>query len=83
MTTPPNLRSLPKPPVSKPATRPEPPAAPVVANLHKPATEGSVQLQFQVPADIRRAVKAHAAERDLNMSELFLVMWEKYRASNV
>lgn len=82
MNTPTNIRSLPKP-VTKTATRPEPPAAPVSSNLQKPATEGHVQLQFQVPADVRRAVKSHAAERDVSMSELFLKMWEQYRASNV
>lgn len=78
----PTLRSLPKP-AAKPPTRPEPPTAPVAVNLHKPSTEGHVQLQFQVPADIRRAVKAYAVDRDMTNSELFLKMWEFYRANNV
>ena len=60
MNTPTNIRSLPKP-ATKTATRPEPPAAPVSSNLQKPATEGHVQLQFQVPADVRRA---EAPEQD-------------------
>ena len=52
-------------------------------NLSRAAPGRNVQLQFQVPPEIRRAVRSHAADNDLNMSELFLRMWDAYKSSNL
>lgn len=60
----------------------EPPAEPSVVNLHKPTSAGNVQLQFQVPPEIRRAVKAYAAENDLNLGEVFMRCWADFRRNN-
>ncbi|WP_153005430.1 hypothetical protein [Aureimonas ureilytica] len=51
-------------------------------NTQKAASTGTVQLPFQVPAEVRRAIKAYAAERDMTNSALFLMMWEQFRANN-
>lgn len=60
----------------------EPPANPTVTNLHKPTSSAHVQMQFQVPPEIRRAFKAYAAENDTNMSELFVRMWDEFKRNN-
>lgn len=69
----------------KQSLKPEPPTGAemaTVTNLHKPTSTAHVQLQFQVPPEIRRAVKAYAAENDVRMSELFIRMWDAYKRSN-
>lgn len=75
------VTTLTRPP--KTGTKGTPPAetAPT-ANLQKPSSSTRVQLPVQVPVDVRRAFKAHAAERDMTMSDLFLLMWEDYRSRN-
>ncbi len=57
----------------------EPPVAATITNTHKPASGANTPLQLQVPPEVRRAFKAHAAERDVSMSDLFVQMWGEYQ----
>jgi len=52
------------------------------ATLQRAAPTGTVQMPFQVPAQVRREFKAFAAERDMTQSDLFLLCWEEYRAKH-
>lgn len=71
--------------LEKPTKRsalPPPPAKPEpVGNLHKPTASEKVPLQLKIAPEIRRAYRAFAAERDMELSELFCAMWEHYRAT--
>lgn len=58
------------------------PATEPSTNVQKAPSVGKVQLPVQVPAETRRSFKAYAAERDISMSDLFLRMWDDYRARN-
>ena len=59
----------------------EPPtaAAPDVGNLTKPASGQKAALQLKIPPELRREVKAYAAERDMEVSALFAQVWAFYR----
>jgi hypothetical protein len=59
----------------------EPPAAaaPGAGNLAKPASGQKAALQLKIPPELRREVKAYAAERDLEVSTLFAQVWAFYR----
>ncbi|GAA0261714.1 MULTISPECIES: hypothetical protein [Methylorubrum] len=72
-------KRLPKPLPSKGKPPAETNAEPV---LRRAAATASVQMPFQVPAEVRRQFKAYAAERDMTNSELFLRIWEEYRANH-
>lgn len=74
------IQNIKKP--SKSVGKGEPPAQATIHNLHKPTSTGHVQLQFQVPPEIRRAVKTYAAENDTRMSELFVRMWDTFKRQN-
>lgn len=61
---------------------PTPPArSEPVGNLHKPAGAEKVPLQLKISPELRRQYRAFAAERDMELSELFRVMWEHYRST--
>lgn len=51
-------------------------------NIQKAPSGAKVQLPLQVPPELRRSFKAYAAERDISMSDLFVRMWDDYRARN-
>jgi len=72
--------------LDKPTKRnrmPDPPEQPRdTGNLHKPAAGDKVPLQLKISPELRREVKAYAAERDLAVSDLFQTVWEHYRNSN-
>ena len=50
--------------------------------MRSAAATSTVQMPFQVPAEVRRQFRTYAAERDMSNSELFLRIWEEYRARN-
>ena len=52
------------------------------AIVQKPSSNAKVQLPVQVAPEVRRSFKAYAAERDMSMSDLFVHMWDDYRAQN-
>lgn len=62
-------RGLPQPP-----TKAEP-----TGNLHKAPFGMKVPLQLKISPELRREYRAFAAERDLELSELFRAIWEHYR----
>ncbi|MBB4014995.1 hypothetical protein GGR16_000001 [Chelatococcus caeni] len=71
--------------LEKPTRRsalPAPPAKPEpTGNLHKPNGAEKVPLQVKLAPEVRRAFRAHAAEQDMELSELFCAMWDHYRAT--
>lgn len=58
-----------------------PPTAAVATlnNLSKPASGQKVPLQVKIAAELRREVRAYAAEHDMEISALFEEMWQHYR----
>jgi hypothetical protein len=52
------------------------------ATVQKAPSNAKVQLPVQVAPEVRRSFKAYAAERDMSMSDLFVRMWDDYRARN-
>jgi hypothetical protein len=52
------------------------------ATVQKAPSNAKVQLPVQVAPEVRRSFKAYAAERDMSMSDLFVHMWDDYRARN-
>lgn len=57
---------------------PPPPSAPS-GNLEKPPSGQKVPLQLKISPELRREFRAYAAERDLELSELFNAVWAFYR----
>jgi hypothetical protein len=57
---------------------PPPPFAPS-GNLEKPPSGQKVPLQLKISPELRREFRAYAAERDLELSELFNTVWAFYR----
>ena len=60
---------------------PPAPAAPS-GNLAKPPSGQKVPLQLKISPELRREFRAYAAERDLELSELFNAVWAFYRAQH-
>ncbi|PON15814.1 hypothetical protein C2W62_21835 [Candidatus Entotheonella serta] len=54
-------------------------AAPGAGNLAKPPSGQKAALQLKIPPELKREVKAYAAERDLEVSALFAQVWAFYR----
>ncbi len=77
-----DIRPLAKPTTKQQAnTKGTPPALNnAIPNTQKAPSGAKVQLPVQVMPEIRRAFKAYAAERDLSMSDLFILMWDEYRS---
>jgi len=64
-------------------TKGSPPSATdTSATVQEAPSNAKVQLPVQVAPEIRRSFKAYAAERDMSMSDLFVHMWDDYRARN-
>ena len=64
-------------------TKGSPPAATDTSTtVQKAPSNAKVQLPAQVAQEVRRSFKAYAAERDMSMSDLFVHMWDDYRARN-
>lgn len=64
----------------RPRRLPEPPGKPQRGgNLHKPAATGKVPLQLKLTPELRRDFRTYAAERDLELSELFRLVWEDFK----
>ncbi len=68
--------------IAKPTKGAPPTDTDTSTNLQKASDSGKVQLPVQVTPDVRRSFKAYAAERDISMSDLFVRMWDDYRARN-
>lgn len=71
-------------PSMKPSSKGAPPTAttpsPVVGNnTSKPESGEKVPLNFRVPAEIRREVRAFKAEHDMDMVDIFLEAWALYK----
>lgn len=71
-----DIRKLTRPSSSKGA--PPAPTAPS-GNLGKPPSGQKVPLQLKISPELRREFRAYAAERDLELSELFSAVWAFYR----
>ena len=71
--------------LKKPAKRanakgePPPAAATAAGNLAKPPSGQKAALQLKIAPELRREVKAYAAERDMEVSALFAEVWAFYR----
>lgn len=64
----------------RPKRLPEPPGKTErVGNLHKPDGSSKVALQLKISPELRREYRAFAADSDLELSELFRIVWEHYR----
>jgi len=59
-----------------------PSAVEKVANLSKPSSSEKVPIQVKISPEIRRSFRAYAAERDLELSELFVHMFDYYKQNN-
>ena len=70
-----DLKNL-KRPVGK-GTPPEP--VETSNNLQKVSTGKTVPLQVNIDPEVKRRFKVYAAERDIDMSDLFVSMWEYYK----
>lgn len=76
-----NITSLPRP--NRGGTKGSPVTETEASiNVQKAPSRAKVQLPVQVAPEVRRAFKAYAAERDISMSDLFVRMWDEYRARN-
>lgn len=70
--------------IKKPNSKGAPPSlespSPVVGNnTSKPEAGELVPLNFRVPAEIRREVRAFKVDHDINMVDIFLEAWELYK----
>jgi hypothetical protein len=64
-------------PTNRKGAPPEP--AETGATLKTPPTGQKVPLQLKISPELRREFRAHAAERDLELSELFTLAWAFYK----
>lgn len=48
-------------------------------NLQKPPSDQKVPLQLKLSPELRREFRTYAAERDLELSELFMLVWAFYK----
>lgn len=51
-------------------------------NLEKPANGKSVPLQVNISPEIKREFRVYAAEREIDMSVLFVTMWQHYKETH-
>ena len=60
------------------------PPAPVEThnNLTKPASGSTVPLQVNIDPDVKRQFRLYAVERDIDMSNLFLTIWQYYKQNH-
>ncbi|MGH9444134.1 MAG: hypothetical protein ACRD3O_00065 [Terriglobia bacterium] len=60
------------------------PPAPIEThnNLEKPAPGKTVPLQVNIDPEIKRQFRVYAAERDIDMSSLFITMWHYYKENH-
>ncbi len=56
-----------------------PTAVETPANLHKPPSDQKVPLQLKISPELRREFRTYAAERDLELNELFTLVWAFYK----
>lgn len=69
--------------LKKPGKGTPPPAeSPTPNNLSKPASGEKVPLQVKISPELRRQVRAYAAEHDVEISELFQGMWQHYKSTH-
>jgi hypothetical protein len=69
--------------LKKPARKGEPPSAiAAVDNLAKSAPGGNVPIQLKIPAAIRKDFKGHALAHDMDANDLFLKVWDFYKANH-
>lgn len=66
----------------KRTTKKKAPVKTVSTNLQKPATSGSVQLNFRVPAEVRRQFKIEAIDRGLSAHDFFMTMYQFWQENN-
>ena len=73
-----SVKNLKKP--TKKKGKGEPPKeTPSVSNLQKPKAGEKVPIQVKVDPGVRRDFRSYAVERDLELSELFVAMFDFYR----
>jgi hypothetical protein len=67
--------------LTKPTNRKGAPPAPADtnANLQQPPAGQKVPLQLKITPELRREFRTYAAERDLELSNLFRLVWSYYR----
>lgn len=61
---------------------PPPSATAGLNNLSKPASGQKVPLQVKISPELRREVRAYAAEHEVEISGLFENMWQYYRQNH-
>ena len=59
-----------------------PPASHAEDNLAKPPSGQKVPLQLKISPELRREFKGYAVERDSEVSELFVRVWQFYKANH-
>ncbi len=52
-------------------------------NLEKPASGQKVPLQVKVSAELRREFRGFCNDRDMELSDMFIRMYEFYKKHNV
>ena len=67
--------------LTRPMNRKGAPPAPAEtsATLQRPPADQKVPLQLKISAELRREFRTYAAERDLELSELFTLVWAFYK----
>ena len=59
-----------------------PPPEDTALNLTKPASNDKVPLQVKISPEVRRHFRAYAADHDVELSTLFVTMWDYYKANH-
>jgi hypothetical protein len=67
---------------TRPGKGTPPPAEQTTHNLGKPPSGAKVPLQVKITPELRREVRAYAAEHETELSALFENMWQFYRQSH-
>lgn len=65
--------------LKRPGKGTPPPPTETSNNLVKPASGATVPLQLNIPPENKRQFRLYAVEHDIDMSHLFLTVWQYYR----
>ena len=59
-----------------------PPPEQITDNLSKPPSGQKVPLQVKISPELRREVRAYAADHEIELSALFVNMWTYYKENH-
>jgi hypothetical protein len=68
--------------LKRPGKGTPPPPAQTNNNLVKPPTGTTVPLQVNIDPEVKREFRVYAAEHDIDMSNLFVAMWQYYKQNH-